>query len=331
MHSLLLNEIRSVLALYLNIKVHSFESIHRGYLNEKWTLHTNQGMLFVKSYHPDRYRKHLLTVWQEFDQALRLQMMFNQSGGLCPRLFGNEEDGYLFTTPSGRKFVVMEHCPGEVVHAGKVNALQMFSLGLAASEMHNTWNAAVEDTMNTRKLKEPVWKANKFEMLETWSQRWEEAKTAPSMVRNALKLQGEILEQINYHQFDHATPGWTHLDLWVDNLLFRSDRLTAIVDFDRIRYSFPILDIGRAILSCTLHEGTFRQECAAAFAEGYRKLRPLPKGELLDAVRYSWITESLWWLSPTMDLFSAAPQRFAEEMIWTAAQWDSLEATLGDI
>jgi homoserine kinase type II len=326
-HSLqLLDEIATILGRQLNIKIHNYTPIYRGYLNEKWLLDTNKGALFVKSYHPDRYRKHLHGIWQEFDQALRLQMVYHQAGGVCPELFANEEDdGYLFQTPSGRKFVVMEYRPGEIVPAGKVNEMQMYSLGLAASKMHNIWNTAAEETM------EPRWKPNRTELLDMWNQRWEDTMTSPPMVRVALKLQAEILEQVDFEQFDDAVPGWTHLDLWVDNLLFMPDRLSAIVDFDRIRYSFPILDVGRAILSCTLDEGTFRKDFASAFAEGYRKYWPLPKGSILNAVRFSWITESFWWLRPTMEAYSIAPKRFAQEMIWTAEQWNALEAVLGDI
>jgi homoserine kinase type II len=329
MQSLLFDDICSVINQKLNIKVYTYEYINRGYLNEKWTLYTNQGQLFVKSYHPDRYRNHLSTIWQEVDQALRLQMRFYNSGGSCPMLFSNEENGYLFETPTGRKFVLMEHCPGKIVRAGEVNELQMYSLGLAAAEMHNSWN--LDNDGMLQKNGEPVWRLDIAEMMGTWNRRWEEARTSSPLIRNALQLQKEILDQINVDEYKSFASGWTHLDLWVDNLLFSSDELTAIVDFDRVRYSYPILDIGRAILSCTLDAGRFRPDAASAFAEGYRKFREIPKGYLLNAIRYSWMVESFWWLRPRMESYSVAPKRFAEEMLWTASGWDFLEKELGDI
>lgn len=329
MRSSLFDDILSVIHRNLNINVYSYEFIYRGYLNDKWILHTNQGQLFVKSYHPDRYRKHLNTIWREIDQALRLQMKFYHSGGSCPKLYNNGENGYLFETSTGRKFVLMEYCPGNIVKAGEVNELQMYSLGLAASKMHNSWD--LDDNSTLEKNEEPVWKLDKSEMMGTWNRRWEEARTSSPLIRNALQLQKEILDQINVDHYGNYASGWTHLDLWVDNLLFSSDELTAIVDFDRARYSYPILDIGRAMLSCALDAGRFRTDAASAFAEGYRKFRPFPKGDLLNAVKYSWMVESFWWLRTNMDSYSVAPRRFAEEMLWTASRWNSLEKELGHI
>jgi homoserine kinase type II len=179
---------------------------------------------------------------------------------------------------------------------------------------------------------EPIWKPDKPSLLSQWKQRWEEAKEdASPFVLEALQLQGEVLRQTDFAPFERAAPGWTHLDLWADNLLFAPDRVSAIVDFDRTRYSFPLLDFGRAVLSLALDEGEFCRESAAAFAEGYRKAQPFPRGELLNAVRLAWVMESFWWLRPRMETYSVAPSRFAKEMIWTAKQWDRLEHRLGGI
>ena len=328
MHAQLLNEILPILDRSLNIRADDVQPVNRGLLNEKWKLKANRGRYFVKSYNPERYRKHLSTLWPQLEQALELQMRFHQAGGRCPKLYANEEaGGYLFQTPSGRKFVVMELCDGDMVRPGKANGEQMYSLGLTASQMHGCWSAAADSNM------EPIWKPDKPALLSQWETGWEEAKEADTspFVLEALQLQGEVLRQTEFGPFERAVPGWSHLDLWADNLLFAPDGASAIVDFDRTRYSFPLLDIGRAVLSLALDEGEFCRESAAAFAEGYRKAHPFPKGELLNAVRLVWVMESFWWLRPRMETYSVAPSRFAKEMIWTAKQWDRLEQRLGGI
>lgn len=68
------------------------------------------------------------------------------------------------------------------------------------------------------------------------------------------------------------------------------------------------------------HLNIFHVEAAAALAEGYRCRQPCPRGELLRAVRYTWAIESFWWIKPSLDTFSQAPERFVREMLWTAAQ-----------
>ena len=49
-----------------------------------------------------------------------------------------------------------------------------------------------------------------------------------------------------------------HRDLWVDNFLFYNDKVSAILDFDRMDYDYVELDIGRTVISCALHDGVFK-------------------------------------------------------------------------
>ncbi len=336
----LLQEIRDDVKAKWDMTVVSAEPIRRGLLNEKWKLVTDKGDWFVKSYHPERYGKNGPGIWREIEQALRLQSVFRGAGGLAPDIV-SVDGSHIQTLPSGRKYIVMEFCAGDVVEAGKVNDRQMRSLGETAALMHSAWNgraaAGGQNNDGTAHAalsppEQPLWRISKQQMQETWQDRWEKARHGSSeTVRYALRLQKDVMETLDEREFANGTPGWTHLDLWVDNLLFHRDSLSAIVDFDRVRYAFPLLDLGRAVLSCTLHDGTFRRDEAAAFAEGYRKRRELPKGELLRAVRYTWCIESQWWLRPAFDTMSPNPRRFASEMIWTAEQWDRLETLLGDL
>lgn len=105
----------------------------------------------------------------------------------------------------------------------------------------------------------------------------------------------------------------------------------AIVDFDRVRYAYPRMDLGRAILSCAVCQGEFQEELIAAFAEGYRRNRHLPKGSLLQAVRHIWCVESFWWLHAGMEENDPVTDRFVNEMLWTAQQWEELEYILGRV
>lgn len=160
---------------------------------------------------------------------------------------------------------------------------------------------------------------------------WDAARDSSERVRNALQLQKAIVDSLGDDDFKPLTAGWAHLDLWADNLLFEGDALAAIVDFDRARYSFPALDLGRAVLSGTLSGRGFRKDAVVAFTEGYRSVRQLPSGSILRAIKYVWCIESLWWIQPSFESSSAVPVRFAEEMIHTAERWEQLDALLGDI
>ncbi len=125
--------------------------------------------------------------------------------------------------------------------------------------------------------------------------------------------------------------GWAHRDLWVDNLLFEQDRLSAILDFDRLNYDYPELDVARAILSCSLLKDDFQAGNARAFLSGYRTECEFPVGKFVRALRMLWYMESPWWITKTMDQHSVPPARFAEEMLWLAKSHLELGEMVGDL
>lgn len=328
MRDLLLDEIMAYIDRRLGLRVNLAEPVRRGYLNEKWLLHTDRGVWFAKSYHPDRYRKYADRIRDELALALRMQAMFFEAGGSCPELLPAEDGGYIHALPSGRTFVVMSGVPGENVPPGTLTEAQMYELGMETAEMHRAWN----DLPQSPALpSEPAWKPDIRRLTEEWEQAWARHQDAPDGIREGLLRQKAILDAFDPRSLDTGLPGWTHLDLWADNLLFLPDRLAAIVDFDRVKPSYPALDLGRVVLSCVLQDGTFRRDAAAAFAEGYRKHRPLPPDGLLHAVRFSWLTESFWWIRQPAASWSAAPLRFQQEMLWTASEWDRLDVALGGL
>ena len=72
-----------------------------------------------------------------------------------------------------------------------------------------------------------------------------------------------------------------HRDLWVDNFLFYNDKVSAILDFDRMDYDYVELDIGRTVISCALHDGVLNKSLVASFLEGYRNELDFPVGNIV--------------------------------------------------
>lgn len=327
----LLGEIAEWLKRHVSAELLSAERIRRGLMNEKWIVETNMGRLFVKTYHPGRYKMQNPESRGKIEIALQLQLLFYQSGGPCPEPL-TLEGRCIHILPCGRYMTVMTCCPGAMVLAGKIGEQRMHSLGRAAADMHAVWDSAAalgrEAAMPPG---EPIWQLSREKMGRAWEESWEAARDSTERVRNALLLQKTIMDSLGNVDFAPLTAGWAHLDLWADNLLFEGDSLAAIVDFDRARYSFPALDIGRAVLSGTLSERGFRKDAVVAFAEGYRSVRPLQPGSLLRAIQYAWCIESSWWIKPSLESSSAVPARFAAEMIHTAERWEQLDALLGNI
>jgi homoserine kinase type II len=329
----LINEIGGWLKKHVSVTVRSAKRIRRGLMNEKWIVETDKGRLFVKCYHPGRYPG----IWQNaefrarFEHALQLQLLFHQSGGPCPEPL-MLEGRCMHLLPCGRYMTVMTCCPGSMVPAGKIGENRMRSLGRAAADMHTVWESAAASGVGAAVPPgEPAWQLSREEMVRSWEKNWDSAYDPTRRVRNALLLQKAVIDSLGKDDFVPPSAGWAHLDLWADNLLFKGDTLAAIVDFDRVLYSFPSLDLGRAVLSGTLNGDGFQRDAVAAFTEGYRSMRPLPRGSLMRAIKYAWCIESFWWIQPSMESSSVVPVRFGEEMVYIAEHWEQLDILLGDI
>jgi homoserine kinase type II len=83
--------------------------------------------------------------------------------------------------------------------------------------------------------------------------------------------------------------GWTHGDLQFRNILRDGGVVSAVLDWDRIAVRPLGEEVARTAQVQFGELGYFDLERVAAFAAGYRSVRPLARADLADAV------ERLWW------------------------------------
>ncbi|WNR42937.1 phosphotransferase [Paenibacillus roseipurpureus] len=173
--------------------------------------------------------------------------------------------------------------------------------------------------------------SSREERLEHWNSVWEKTKEAgKTQLLADIETQRKATEDINIEILELLQLGWAHRDLWVDNLLFDDKRLTAILDFDRLKYDYPQLDVARAVMSCAL-DVNLDVSLASAFIEGYSEERTVVEGYLTNSLQLLWYMESTWWINTNMDQHSIPPARFAKEMIWLAENQKNMSALLGNI
>ena len=182
-------------------RIHPIEvhPINRGLLNEKWVVVTEKERWFVKSYSPERYARHVPNVWDEIARALELQQYISKLSSTCPRIL--PIDGTLLqTTPSGRRFVVMEYLHGSRITAGSANERQMFCLGRDTARMHQIWRDN-NDLLPSISRGKPKWQVSKDAMLEMWEERWgARPERASRKVLETMQVQREIIE--SFHDED---------------------------------------------------------------------------------------------------------------------------------
>lgn len=69
--------------------------------------------------------------------------------------------------------------------------------------------------------------------------------------------------------------GLIHGDLFFDNILFRDEKLTALLDFEEVCNYFFIFDLGMCASGCCCPNDSFSLDSAAALIDGYQSKREL--------------------------------------------------------
>ncbi|SFM28267.1 Ser/Thr protein kinase RdoA involved in Cpx stress response, MazF antagonist [Paenibacillus sp. 1_12] len=299
--------------------------IDKGWLNVKWKMVTDQGPIFVKYYHPERYKLNTRPERRRaIEKTLQLQHGLSVAGIACPMVYLYKGQ-FIQETPSGLFYTVLDWMDGNTVQAGCLNTAQMFELGVMTGRMHK-WLRFVPP------LDKPAWKPDRDIYLKEWQANWEKAKEAgDKTVMEWLRRSQAIVQSMDFHIFESCPTGWLHWDLWVDNILLHGQGLAGIVDFDRMTMAYQEIDVARAVLSGSLRDGQLRMDTTRAFMDGYRGYSEMSPGMLTRAMRLLYLIESIWWLRTevrTESELSELLRRFVEEMHWIENNWAILSDLL---
>lgn len=301
-----------------DLRIYKNMQIRRGWLNQKWKIETNKGTFLLKQYNRERIKKYDLDTIRT---ALQTQNRCSNHGVPCPGLLEHDGEQLLHQTSNGELYTIMDFMEGNLISAGKANAEQMKSLGSAIGKLHALLN---DETLPLKK--QPVFNLPSIQdRIDYWNSILDECDEKDlTELKSFILLQKEATSKMSKDDFDNLTPGWCHRDLWVDNLLFSSDAVKAILDFDRMNYDFLELDIGRIIISACLHNHTLNPEAVHAFIEGYSHTNELSLDRVIQSLRLVWYMESTWWIS-VIEHEGEPPKRFAHEMIWLSQHLSNLE------
>ncbi|MFG6496481.1 phosphotransferase [Fictibacillus sp. UD] len=295
--------------------------INRGYLNQKWKIETDQGIFLVKQYNKERIKKYDL---KTIHTALRTQNRSFLADIPCPELLSNEGN-LLHKSSSGELFTVMRFMKGSLIKPGEASPEQMESLGQEIGKLHRLLNDGTLPAKSKTVFQIPALQ----DRLDYWGSVGIQCEEQDlDHLRTLIELQRKATINMGTLQLEHLTPGWCHRDLWVDNLLFSGENITAILDFDRLDYDFIELDIGRIIISTCLHDDTINVEAVHAFLKGYGNTNKLSIERLVLSLKLVWYMESTWWVSVELHE-GEPPKRFQHEMVWLAQHLDELEKMLG--
>lgn len=319
-------EIKETIERMFSIKITDHEPIDKGFLNLKWKVRTNNGTLFIKQFNEERYPASDEKRLNRLNTALLIQNRLSEKDIRCPHILTFNGDVILETTENIR-FIITEYIDGNLVNAGKINCNQFRDLGIELGKIHRLLNKQSDEKAIPRWIV-----PTKEQLLANWNENWlltNDKNSTP--INNLLKLQKEILENIDINIFKDSKPGWAHSDLWCDNILFYNDSLSAIIDFDRFQYIYPELDLSRAILSFALDDNVLMIDVIQAFMDGYNVFGNITADDIVRSLKLLYCEESFWWLNDHSFNIEGPPRRFAEEMMWLSLNWTNLETILKDL
>lgn len=300
-------------------KLISWEPILLGWLNLKWKLVTNQGDYLLKVFHVKRYKQ--LDV---LNRALQQQQRLHITGVPCPELLAIA--GEVLHSLLDETFIIMRFSPGNRIKAEDINLHQMYELGVVTGQMHRILN----DSSLGAESNPQSFPPSREERVLHWNNVMEEAKQLDKSLIN-IEQHLKLTQIIAIEALEKSVTGWAHRDLWVDNLLFQGNKISAVLDFDRLHFDYPEIDVARAIMSWGFYDGGLRADFAAEFLKGYRTETNYQTGKLVDSLRLLWYLESVWWIRANMDDHNKVETRFAEEMNWLVLNNERLPLIVGNL
>lgn len=305
-------------------RVTDAQRLNKGWLNVKWRLMTDQGLAFVKFYHPDRYKLHVPAKREKIEKTLYLQQRLHESGLSCPEVYASMEGMFVQETPTGHHYAIMDWVEGNVPIPGCMSPSHMYDLGKTTGHMHRL----LQDVP----LGKQAWKPDQTACLKELQANLEQAIQCNNlplivMLEKAIKN----VQALDFDIFSESSIGWLHWDLWADNLLICADGVAGIVDFDRMDVAYPDIDIARAVLSGAWEMDGIHVDTAQAFLDGYRERAAAPKGILVRAVQMLYLIESVWWLRTEIYEETGVPARFLQEMEWITEHWDRIPDLIGHL
>ncbi|MCG1020790.1 phosphotransferase enzyme family protein [Sutcliffiella horikoshii] len=297
--------------------------INRGYLNLKWKVTTQKGTYLIKQFNKERLKKYDP---DDLLYALKQQKRLNDLDFPCPNIYFDMETP-LWQSDGGELFMVMEFCPGETKPYGNLNREEMYHFGKSTGRMHAMLN---EDAAG-KKMSAEFIPPSLEQRTAHWLKVEEMANSKGKKdLLPLIKKQRLLTEQMDLNKLGLADTGWAHRDLFLDNILFHEGRVSAILDFDRLRYDYPKLDVARAVISSALSNNYFNVELVSSYMGGYKEEITCNDSFLIEGLRLLWYMESTWWIDAEMDKHVGPPIRFLEEMKWLQENYFELEAILID-
>jgi homoserine kinase type II len=253
------DELRAFLADYALGEVVSCKGIAEGIENSNYLLRTERGTYILTLYE----RR---VAPRDLPFFLDLMDHLAQKGIACPTpIRGN--DGAALRQLCGRPAAIVAFLDG--MWPRRVRPAHCAALGHALAALHEAGRDFAGRRVNALSV-------------AGWRLLYESCRARADEVRAGLEAElGQEVEALANAWPTQLPQGVIHADLFPDNVFFRADTLTGLIDFYFACNDFLAYDIAICLNAwCFEEDGSFNVTKARALIAGYRAVRPLDEAEL---------------------------------------------------
>jgi homoserine kinase type II len=306
------DNIRHALAHYVLEQLQAARRTERGFVNQTWQIDTTRGRYFVKCYHPDLCRAERIQTQHKLIAHLR------RAGFPAPALIPTR-DGDTLLSLGTELYEVQEYVAGTTCEPNQPEHQREAARVLALYHTCTAdFPAGALGQMGV--LYDPTCLYKALNGLET---AWH-LTDDPFLSTLANELRKHA-DDLSAHFATHTSLPHliTHGDYYADNLIFRGNRITGVVDYDKARWQPRVVELAEALIYFasprpgTLHHlvypGPLQWEPFERFLGTYIQDRALEESEaraLPDYVRCIWLQISVQRLQES----GARPQQAAEAL-----------------
>lgn len=253
-------DMRGFLSLYEVGGLRSFIGIAEGIENSNFLVETTQGRfiltLFEKRMKPE-----------ELPWFLGLMTHLAEQGIACPQPIV-AKDGACLRQLAGRPAVLVSFLEGRSLEAVTPQACEQVGRGLA--RLHEAGRGYKAERANA--LAPEGW----VKLFSRCTDGGDKAVAA--LIAETRTALSSIVE--SWPVADALPRGQIHADLFMDNVFFREDQLSGVIDFYFACTDFLAYDLAICLNAwCFEDERHYRQDWAEALLRGYEQVRPLTAAE----------------------------------------------------
>ncbi len=255
------NNLKEFFLKYNLGKLLNYKGIQEGIENTNYFIQTDKG-------------KFILTVYEKRVEEKDLPFFMGLMKNLFDANFPSPEpiinkNGNYVTEISGKKAAVVSFLDGSAKK--NLNPNDCHKIGIQAAKLH----------LITKKL--IVKRENKLSV-NSWRKIYKKVQKDCSRIHlNLTKTIEKNLDEIENNWPKNIPSGIIHADLFPDNIFFKDDKLTGIIDFYFSCYDFYVFEIA-ICLNALCFEGqkenlSFNVTKAKKFIDGYSSIKKLTEEE----------------------------------------------------